>query len=221
MYVTHDRVHCHWRWLCHIPLFASFENWMKASSNAMVWLLRLSHLLPGVNFLSGNLIKVFENSPCDLEDHVWSIIWLWWDRTCRICSIVVTFALKSEEGMLKMWVHKTTRAENNPSNHYQSKYWSLAMLTQTFKCNFSVSCLIIRHSFIWITIESIHCRLLSQFSKLAKSGICHCHLQWQNTRSCVTYMMQEGYQWKEDELLFSYRPHANNQVHLVYRIMDL
>ena len=34
---------------------------MKASlsSNAMVWLLRLSHLLPGVNFLSGNLnIKV-------------------------------------------------------------------------------------------------------------------------------------------------------------------
>ena len=28
------------------------------------------------------------------------------------------------------------------------------------------------------------------------------------TRSCVTYMMQEGYQRKEDELLFTYRPHA-------------
>ena len=27
MYVTHDRVHCHWRWQCHIPLFASFGNW--------------------------------------------------------------------------------------------------------------------------------------------------------------------------------------------------
>ena len=27
MYVTHDRVHCHWRWQCHIPLFASFRNW--------------------------------------------------------------------------------------------------------------------------------------------------------------------------------------------------
>ena len=27
MYVTHDRVHCHWRSQCHIPLFASFGNW--------------------------------------------------------------------------------------------------------------------------------------------------------------------------------------------------
>ena len=43
-----------------------------------------------------------------------------------------------------------------------------------------------------------------QFSKLAKSGKWHCHLQRQCTRSCVTYMMQEGYQWKEDELLFTY-----------------
>ena len=38
-----------------------------------------------------------------------------------------------------------------------------------------------------------------QFAKLAKSGNWHCHLQWQCTRSCVTYMMQEGYQWKGDE----------------------
>ena len=42
-----------------------------------------------------------------------------------------------------------------------------------------------------------------QFAKLAKSGNWHCHLQWQCTWSCVTYMMQ-GYQWKEDELLFTY-----------------
>ena len=47
-----------------------------------------------------------------------------------------------------------------------------------------------------------------QLSKLAKSGSWHCHLQWQCTRSCVTYLMQEMYQWKEDELLFTYMPHA-------------
>ena len=50
---------------------------------------------------------------------------------------------------------------------------------------------------------------LIQFAKLAKSGNRHCHLQWQCTWSCVTYMMQEGYQWKEDELLFTYVSHAN------------
>ena len=33
-----------------------------------------------------------------------------------------------------------------------------------------------------------------QLSKLAKSGSWHCHLQWQCTRSCVTYLMQEMYQ---------------------------
>ena len=45
-----------------------------------------------------------------------------------------------------------------------------------------------------------------QLSKLAKSGWWHCHLQWQCTRSCVTYLMQEMFQWKEDELLFTYMP---------------
>ena len=53
----------------------------------------------------------------DLMD-VWVIIWLWWDRTCRTCSIAVSFVLKSEVDMLKMGVHKRTRAENNPTIHY-------------------------------------------------------------------------------------------------------
>ena len=42
------------------------------------------------------------------------------------------------------------------------------MITQTFKCNFSVSCLITIHSFIWITKESIHCSLPSQLPKTCK-----------------------------------------------------
>ena len=43
----------------------------------------------------------------------------------------------------------------------------------------------------------------------------HCHLQWQCTRSCVTYMMQDGYQWKEDELFFTYKPYKNIQINLL------
>ena len=31
------------------------------------------------------------------------------------------------------------------------------MITQTFKCNYSVSCLLTRHSSIWITNDGIHC----------------------------------------------------------------
>ena len=42
----------------------------------------------------------------------------------------------------------------------------------------------------------LHCLAMTLLSNW------HCPLQWQCTRSCVTYMMQ-GYQWKEDELLFT------------------
>ena len=55
-----------------------------------------------------------------------------------------------------------------------------------------------------------------QLSKLAKSGSWHCHLQWQCTRSCVTYLMQEMYQWKEDELLLTYMPHVNFQINWLW-----
>ena len=45
------------------------------------------------------------------------------------------------------------------------------MITQTFKCNFSLSCLT-RHSSIWKFInDSIHCSIPFQLPKLAKSGI--------------------------------------------------
>ena len=83
------------------------------------------------------------------------------------------------------------------------------MITQTFKMQFQCVMWITRHSSIWIANNSIHCSLPSQLRKLAKSGSWHCHLQWQCTRSCVTYLMQERYQWKEDELLFTYMPQAN------------
>ena len=185
MYVTHDRVHCHWRWQCHYPLFASFANWINASlpNNAMVWLQGMSHLMRGdlfpfwkfeqqgtCNFFSwswGSFGRIWH----ELID-VWAIIWLWWDRTCRICGHrCELIAVKSVVDMLKMWVHKRTKAENNPTNHYQSKVWYLAMVTQTIKCNFGTLCLITRHSSIWITNDCIHCSLPSQLTKLAKSGI--------------------------------------------------
>ena len=138
-------------------------------------------------FLSENFNKVLATSPRDLEDHlvafdmdwwnVWAIIWLWWGWTFGTCSIAVRFALKSEVDMLKMWVHERTTAENNPTNHYQSKFLYFAMITKTFKCNIGASCLITRHLSIWITNDCIHCSLPSQLPKLAKSGIWHCHLQ--------------------------------------------
>ena len=55
-----------------------------------------------------------------------------------------------------------------------------------------MSCLITKQSSIWITNDSIHCSRQSQLPKLAKSGTWHCHLQWQCTRSCVTYMIKKG-----------------------------
>ena len=35
---THDWVHCHWRWQCHDPLFASFRNW----DGRLQWMLVLA-----------------------------------------------------------------------------------------------------------------------------------------------------------------------------------
>ena len=65
--------------------------------------------------------------------------------------------------------------------------WSLKLLNLISVLSF----LITRHSSIWITNDSIHCSLPSQLPNLAKSGIWHCRLQWQCTRSCVTYKMQK------------------------------
>ena len=109
-------------------------------------------------------------------------------------DIAVSLAVKSVVDMLKMWVHKRTRAENNLSNHYQSKVWYLAIVTNNFRCNISTSCL---KAFIHLNHQWLHSLQSSiTINKLAKSGIWHCHLQWQCTQSCVTYMLQEWYQWK-------------------------
>ena len=82
----HDRVHCHWRWQCHVPLLASFVIRIKVSlpNNAIGWLQRLPHLMPGDHFLSGNLNdKVLATSPCDPEDHLPA--YLSWINGCSSC----------------------------------------------------------------------------------------------------------------------------------------
>ena len=133
MYVTHDRVHCHWRWQCQFPLFASFANWIKASlPNYTSVSLQSAEVVTSHASWSFLFWKFEQQRACnfslwsggsfahiwhDLLD-VWVIVWLWWDRTCKTCSIAVSFVLKSEVDMLQMWVHKSTRAENNPTNHY-------------------------------------------------------------------------------------------------------
>ena len=192
--------------VCHaLPSTLQLKMTMSLSTfckflpnNAMVWLQRMSHLMRGdlfpfwkfvlnCNFSSWSWWSSFGRIWHELMD-VWAIIWLWWDKTSHAgyADIAVSLAVKSVVDMLKMGVHKRTRAENNPTNHYQSKVWYLAMVTQTFKCNFSTSCLITRHSSIWITNDCIHCS--HELTKLAKSGIWLCHLQWQCTRSCVTWL---------------------------------
>ena len=134
----------------------------------------------------------------------WAIIWLWWDRTCRICghrcqlSSEISGGYVEDDGCIK-----------GPGQRIilpiitNAKYWYLAMVTQTFKCNFSTSCLITRHTSIWITNDCIHCSSLpSQLKKTCK--------KWDMTLSSSMAMysvmrdiiMQEWYQWKEDELLF-------------------
>ena len=142
MSVTHDRVHCHWRWQCYFSLLASFEIWINASlpNNAILW-------LPGDHFPFWNFTH---QGTCNFSSwswgsfgciwhelmDVWASIWLWWGRTFRICSIAVRFASKSEVDMLKMWVHERTTAENNSVSHCQSKFWYLTMITKTIEMQF-------------------------------------------------------------------------------------
>ena len=66
---------------------------------------------------------------------------------------------------------------------------------------------------MWITRHVIHlnCTVTAftavfhpNYLNLQKVGHDYCHLQWQCTRSCVTYLMQESlYQWKEDAVALS------------------
>ena len=154
MYVTHDRVHLPLKMTMSVSLFASFANWIKASlpNNAIVSLQRLSHLMPVDHFFSGNFEQQgacnfatlwsggsFAHIWHDLLD-VWLIIWLWWDRTCRTCSIAVSFVLESEVDMLQMWVQKRTRAENNPyqslpKTNLDNLQWSPKLLNAISVCH--------------------------------------------------------------------------------------
>ena len=60
---------------------------------------------------------------------------------------------------------------------------------------------------MWQSLQPQHCIFWQwrfyPIRKTCKKWKWHCPLQWQCTQSCVTYIMQQGYQWKEDELLFS------------------
>ena len=156
--------------------FSFLKIWTTRCLQLLLVILRIIWAyLTWINGCLGNYLAMVRQ---DIQDML---------HRCQIC-----FEIRGD--MSKMWVHERITAENN---------WNLAMITQTVKCNFGASWLITRHSSIWITNDRIHCSLPSQLPKLAKSGIWHCHLQWQYTRSCVTYMTHEWYQWKEDELLFT------------------
>ena len=70
IYVTHDRVQCHWRWQCHFPLFASFceldKSVIAKQCNRMIAAAEIviSHLVD--HFFSGN-----QEGACNFS--LWSI----------------------------------------------------------------------------------------------------------------------------------------------------
>ena len=146
--------------------------------------------------------------------HVWAIIWLWWARTCRTCSTAVSSSLRWNQ----RWICWRCGCTKGPGQKIilpiitKVKFWKLAMITRTFKWSFSMPFLITRHPSIWITNDSIHCSLPSQLPKTCK--------KWDMTLSSSMAMNSvmrdihdaKRYQWKEDELLFTYRPHANMQI---------
>ena len=88
MSVMHDRVHCHSRWQCHVPLFASFTNLIKASlpNSAMVWLQRLSHLMAG----DLKILKISSTTRClQLLLVILRIIRAYWDELTGVWAISV------------------------------------------------------------------------------------------------------------------------------------
>ena len=225
LYVTHDWVHCHWRWQCHFPVFASFGNLIKAPlpNNATVRLLRLFHLMPCDHILSGNLNNmVLATSPSDLQDISCIIEMNWW-----------IFGQLSGYGETGYSGHAPPLSDLRWNQRW--KCWSrgsmkgrgqnkfLPIITKSNLDNLQwlpklLNAISVCHVWSELAMRSIHCSLPSQLPKLAKSGTWHRNFQWQCTQSCVTYMMTEGYQLKKDELLFTYiKPHSNISNQLKFR----
>ena len=73
-----------------------------------------------------------------------------------------------------------------------------------------MSFLMARHSPVWITNDSIHCSLPSNYQNLQKVG--YDTVVFNVNVLGHARVMQKWYQWKEDELLFTYRSHANIQI---------
>ena len=89
--------------------------------------------------------------------------------------------------------------------------WSPTLLNQIF----IMSCLITRHSSIWITRDSIHCSLPSQLPKLAKSGdmtLSFLILAKYSVMRDIHDARRVYTNGKKMSLLFTYSPHTNIQM---------
>ena len=138
------------------------------------WRRPWSHLMPGDHFPFWK----FEHGTCNFSSwswgsfgHIWHELMDFWGNYLAMVSQDIQDMLQRSHyvGDVGAWKDHGKKIILY-TNHYQSKFWYLAMITQTFKCNFGASCLIIRHLSIWITSDCIHCSLPSQLPKLAKSG---------------------------------------------------
>ena len=59
-------------------------------------------------------------------------------RDLQTCPIAISIVLKSEVDMLKIWVWKRIRSENNSTNHHKTSCNNLQWLPKLSECNFSV-----------------------------------------------------------------------------------
>ena len=173
MNVTHDQVHCHWKWQCYFPLFSSFVNRIKASlpNNAMVWQQRLPHLMPGDHFLSGNLNgKVLATSPCDPEEHIRA--YMTWingcssslgsylamvNRTCRTCSTAVRICVEIRGGQKIILPIITKVSLDIPEND-----WS-QICTLPFRCTIILK---LKWDFCNLNCLTISCILMTGCTKM-------------------------------------------------------
>ena len=218
MYVTHDRVHCHWRWQCQLSLFASLAIWINASlpnndMNGVVPEIVTSNARWSFSFL-----KIWTTRYLQLVLVMWRIIrvYLKWINgcfgnylamvrrdiqdmlhRCQIC-IEIRGGYVEDVGAWKDHGRKYL-----PSDHCKSKSWYLAMITKTFKCNFGASCLITRQLIHWrcgcmkgprqkIPTYSDHCKSKSWYlAMITKTFKCNFGASCLITRQLIHL----NYQW--------------------------
>ena len=232
VHVTNDRVHCLWRWQCHIPIFANFVSW----DGRLQWMLSLVIQMDECLVIKHDALKMHLKVWVILARYK-NLLWYWlvglFPALVLLCTHIFNISTTDFNfmsfhfiyfnakltAMKHVLFHNSQIISQTPINVKYARV--IIKITPRRSCNCSnfqkgkrlpgMRCDILCSH----TIALLGNDAFVQFTKLAKSGKWHCHLQWHygNVLGHAWHTwFKKGPNGKRMSCSLRIMPHANIQI---------